>query len=302
MKKNNKGLNMRAWCLLIITALFLAGCSSSPNKKPTSRYSVEHDYGPDEEVDVSHVKDAVPRVEPLSRGGNKSPYRVLGRTYHVMNESSGYKERGGASWYGKKFHGHLTSNGEVYDMYGMSAAHKSLPLPTYVRVTNLANGKQVVVRVNDRGPFHSGRIIDLSYAAASKLGMLKHGTARVEVEAINPRTWQSPESNTTVVTAQPASPAVGAVPVSTTSAMTDAMGQGKYIQVGAYSQAGTANRVAQQLTGLYGRDTRLVNIQRGGQVLYRVLVGPINSASDLNILTDQLNQSGYPGAHPVDYP
>jgi rare lipoprotein A len=299
MKKNSKGLNMRVWCLLVITALFLAGCSNP--KKPSSRYSVENDYGPDEPVDVSHVKDAVPRVEPRSRGGNKSPYNVLGRTYHVMNESNGYRERGGASWYGKKFHGHLTSNGEVYDMYSMSAAHKSLPLPTYVRVTNLANGKQVIVRVNDRGPFHSGRIIDLSYAAAAKLGMLRHGTARVEVEAINPRTWQSPESTSTVVTVQPApsAPVSAIVPV---SQMSDAMGQGQYIQVGAYSQAGTANRVAKQLTGLYGHNARLVDVQRGGQVLYRVLVGPLNSTNDLNALIQQLNQSGYPGAHPVDYP
>jgi rare lipoprotein A len=150
---------------------------------------VTKDYGPDAIVDVSHVRDAIPKVEPLSRGGNRSSYEVLGKTYSVMRDSKGYKETGGASWYGKKFHGYLTANGEKYDMYGMSAAHKSLPIPTYVSVRNLANNKSVIVRVNDRGPFHKGRVIDLSYAAASKLDMLDNGTAQVEVVAIDARNW-----------------------------------------------------------------------------------------------------------------
>lgn len=148
------------------------------------------DSAPKTKLDVKRIKDAVPRVEPKSRGGNFSPYTVLGETYTVLDSSKGYKARGDASWYGTKFHGRLTSNGERYNMYAMSAAHKSLPIPTYVKVTNLENRRQIIVRVNDRGPFHSGRIIDLSYAGASKLGMLKKGTARVEVEAINPRQWK----------------------------------------------------------------------------------------------------------------
>lgn len=160
---------------------YLAGCSTP---KP-SRYHVEQDYGPSVDIDVSQVPNAVPRWEPYSAGGNKSPYEVRGETYYVLSTSKGYKEEGIASWYGHKFHGHLTSNGETYDMYGMSAAHKTLPIPSYVRVTNQDNGRSVIVRVNDRGPFHEGRIIDLSYAAAAKLGYHKRGTANVLVESID---------------------------------------------------------------------------------------------------------------------
>jgi len=181
---------------LLLVTMLVAGCAnkgaqSTAKKTNEGRYKVTKDYGPDTNVDVSHVVDAVPKVETRSRGGNKSQYEVFGKTYSVMKSSLGYKARGGASWYGKKFHGYLTANGDKYDMYGMSAAHRSLPLPTYVKVTNLANNKQVIVRVNDRGPFHQGRVIDLSYAAASKLDMLNSGTAQVEVEAINPLTWKS---------------------------------------------------------------------------------------------------------------
>ena len=148
------------------------------------------DSAPNTKLDLKRIKDAVPRVEPKSRGGNFSPYTVLGKTYTVLDSSKGYKARGVASWYGTKFHGRLTSNGERYNMYAMSAAHKSLPIPTYVKVTNLENRRHIIVRVNDRGPFHPGRIIDLSYAGASKLDMLKKGTVRVEVEAIDPRQWK----------------------------------------------------------------------------------------------------------------
>jgi len=156
------------------------GCSTSP-----SRYHVDQDYGPSVDVDVSAIPDATPRWEPYSSGGNKSPYIVRGETYHVLTSSKGFHQEGVASWYGHKFHGHLTSNGETYDMYGMSAAHKTLPIPSYVRVTNKDNGRSVVVRVNDRGPFHEGRVIDLSYAAAAKLGYHKQGTANVIVESLD---------------------------------------------------------------------------------------------------------------------
>lgn len=159
-------------------SLYLIGCSSP------SRYHVEQDYGPSVEVDVSRIPDAVPKWEPYSSGANDT-YRVRGETYHVLPTSNNFREVGIASWYGHKFHGHLTSNGETYDMYGMSAAHKSLPIPSYVRVTNVDNGRSVVVRVNDRGPFHDGRVIDLSYAAAAKLGYHKKGTAKVIVESID---------------------------------------------------------------------------------------------------------------------
>jgi rare lipoprotein A len=135
---------------------------------------------------LADLPDPVPVPEPLSRGGNSSTYEVFGRTYKVMNSAAGYRERGRASWYGRKFHGRKTAMGETYNMFSLTAAHRSLPIPSYVRVTNLENGKSCVVRVNDRGPFHSDRIIDLSYAAAVKLGMLSMGEIAVELEAIAP--------------------------------------------------------------------------------------------------------------------
>ncbi len=143
------------------------------------------DSAPEEIVDIDAIPEPEVKAEPRSRAGNRS-YAVLGKRYQIRDSAEGYVEEGMASYYGRKFHGRLTSNQEVYDMYAFSAAHKSLPLPSYVRVTNLANGKSVVVRVNDRGPFHAGRVIDLSYAAATKLGFTKQGTAKVEVRALTP--------------------------------------------------------------------------------------------------------------------
>lgn len=159
-------------------AAILAGCST-----PSDRYDIKDDVAPDVPMSVEHIEDAHPQYEPYSLGGNKD-YTLRGVSYQIEKQTSGFKERGKASWYGKKFHGHLTSNGEIYDMYSMSAAHKTLPLPSYVKVTNLDNGKSTVVRVNDRGPFHDGRIIDLSYAAAYKIGVVQAGTANVEIEVI----------------------------------------------------------------------------------------------------------------------
>ena len=166
--------------ILSVFILCLAACSTP------SRYSMKHDIGPKGSFDASGVPDAVPIWEPLSRQGNGSPYTVRGIKYYLADTQNGFEEEGVASWYGLKFHGELTSNGETYNMYAMSAAHKHLPLPSYVRVTNLENGKQVVVRINDRGPFHQGRVIDLSYAAASKLGYASKGTAKVKLELIKP--------------------------------------------------------------------------------------------------------------------
>ncbi|MFC4729200.1 septal ring lytic transglycosylase RlpA family protein, partial [Coralloluteibacterium thermophilus] len=152
------------------------------------------DGRPSVQLDVANLPEPVPQLEPLSRYGNRSPYTVLGKSYTVMDERarSRYRERGIASWYGTKFHGRQTSSLEPYDMCQFSAAHKSLPLPSYALVTNLENGKDVIVRVNDRGPFHEGRVIDLSYAAALRIGVYARGTAQVEVQAIDPndRRWQ----------------------------------------------------------------------------------------------------------------
>lgn len=138
------------------------------------------------DIDLDTISDAVPRAEPLARYGNREEYEVLGTTYRLMTDPAGYEEEGTASWYGEEFQGRRTSSGEPYDMYAMTAAHRTLPLPSYVEITNLDNGKVVVVRVNDRGPFHDGRLIDVSYAAAHRLGMLGRGTARVKIRVLTP--------------------------------------------------------------------------------------------------------------------
>lgn len=170
--------------LLLLGGLLglLSGCSST----------VDKDSAPGHAPDVSGIKDAVPKVEPKSKYGNPKSYVVFGKRYHTKSSSEGHVERGLASWYGKKFHGRKTSSGERYDMYAMTAAHKTLPLPTYARVTNVETGRSAVVKINDRGPFHGKRVIDLSYTAARKLGVVSKGTAMVEVRAIDPK---RPESN-----------------------------------------------------------------------------------------------------------
>lgn len=178
---------------IAITALLVGGCAATPESAedrlstPAPRH--EQDRGPAEHeipADIALTPDAEVRDEPLSRYGNPDSYEVFGKRYFVLDSARGYRERGGASWYGKKFHGRRTSSGEAYDMYEMTAAHRTLPLPSYVRVTHLGNGRSAIVRVNDRGPFHEDRIIDLSYAAAARLGLTEKGHARVEVEALAP--------------------------------------------------------------------------------------------------------------------
>ncbi|WP_305464738.1 septal ring lytic transglycosylase RlpA family protein [Photobacterium leiognathi] len=196
--------------LFLLFFVLLAGCSSSPDKpqqpetktehatpgllfKPNTptnddpnagRYSLKDDRAPTVVPDFSKVPPVVPHYEPYSRGGNKD-YTLRGKRYRIIKNTKGYTETGYASWYGEKFHGHKTSNGETYNMFAMTAAHKTLPLPSFVRVTNTRNGKSTIVRVNDRGPFHDGRIIDLSMAAAAKIGVISLGTAPVKIEVIN---------------------------------------------------------------------------------------------------------------------
>lgn len=160
-----------------------AGPSEPPKKK--GRYSLLEDQGPDVDIDVTNIPNAVPKKEERTIAGNVSPYTVLGKTYSIQFNAAKYSEIGLASWYGKKFHGERTSNGEIYNMFGMTAAHKTLPIPCYVRVTNLTNNKNVILRVNDRGPFHEDRVIDLTYTAAKKLDFHRTGTAKVRVDVIN---------------------------------------------------------------------------------------------------------------------
>ena len=173
---------MRAlFCMLLL--LGLAACGSAP--RPGGYYK---DDGPHERppANLDRVADAVPRSEPLHKFANR-PYKALGKQYVPMTSLQPFRERGLASWYGKRYHGQKTSSGEVYDMYQMTAAHPTLPIPSYARVTSTKNGKSVVVRINDRGPFHAQRVIDLSYVAAHKLGYIQAGQAQVEVESVMPR-------------------------------------------------------------------------------------------------------------------
>ncbi|HZN85493.1 MAG TPA: septal ring lytic transglycosylase RlpA family protein [Burkholderiales bacterium] len=167
---------------IALALLLAAGCSSTPDKRPGGYYK---DDGPGDSAKLASIPDAVPRHEPLHRYANR-PYEALGKRYVPLTRVGPFEQRGAASWYGKRFHGKPTSSGEAYDMYKMSAAHPILPIPSYARVTNLANGSKVVVRINDRGPFHDGRVIDLSYAAAHRLGYIAAGSARVLVEQVVP--------------------------------------------------------------------------------------------------------------------
>jgi rare lipoprotein A len=173
--------------LVYFSVLLMLGCGSAPQRGGYYKDDGPHERPPS---NLDAVADATPRVEPLHRYANR-PYTVFGKSYRPLASLQPFRQRGMASWYGKRFHGQKTSSGEVYDMYKMTAAHPTLPIPSYARVTNLANGRSVVVRINDRGPFHAGRIIDLSYVAAWKLGYIAAGSAQVEVEAIVPGSSRS---------------------------------------------------------------------------------------------------------------
>lgn len=248
------------WVAILMVWLLLVSCSS-----PTIR-----DGAPDRDIDVSLIPDAVPKVEPITSAGNKSPYVVFGRTYHVLPESRGYQQRGGASWYGTKFHGRKTSNGETYDMYAMTGAHKSLPIPSYVQVTNLKNGRKVIVRINDRGPFHSSRIIDLSYVAAKKLGYDQHGTSDVEVVAIDPVKFQHNSVEVPRMAFQ--RPKTGApLPGKT------------FLQAGAFSARASAEEKRVSLSRSTGYPVEVRESRVNGRTLFKVLVGPI---ADQNALAD----------------
>ena len=250
---------------LIVISLLFAGCSSPP-----SRYALKHDTGPDRYVNHHNIPDAVPRQEPKSRGGNKN-YRIKGKSYRVLESSRGYKKRGIASWYGKKFHGHRTSNGEIYDMYQMTAAHKTLPLPSYVRVTHLKNGQSVIVRVNDRGPFHRNRLIDLSYVAAKKLGITATGTGVVEVEAINPAQYSTKQYSK-----------------KNAGSATNA-GYKIYLQAGAFSQQQNAHYLQGKINNLGLALATQVKFDPH-QKLYKVRIGPFRSVDMADSISETLLQ------------
>ena len=233
--------------------------------------------------------DAIPRPESRSRYGNGPVYEVLGKRYTVMPSSAGYRERGVASWYGKKFHGNLTSNREVYDMYAMTAAHKTLPLPAYVRVRNLSNNKSIVVRVNDRGPFVHNRIIDLSYSAALKLDMIKDGTSLVEVTAIS---FDEPQGDRPVRRSNPPAPpstSDGQTPYRSTPAVAE---NRIYVQVGAFGDRANAERRLSALS-LAGIKDAFIHEQRTPEhTLYRVRIGPVAGVVQFDALVEELENIG----------
>jgi len=285
------------WSVLAALLVLLAGCQAPA---PIQRQPAD---GPPlrPPADLHRLPDPVPRREPPSSRGNPASYTVLGRTYRVMATAENYYAAGNASWYGRKFHGRPTSSGEPFDMFKLTAAHRSLPIPTYLKVTNLDNGRSTIVRVNDRGPFHADRIIDLSYAAAVKLGFADRGTARVRLEsALPPLTAATPPPTGSssrqaleaaapppaAPSAAPAAPsatpgrAIAALPPSRPMAPEPrAAAEERFVlQAGAFSKLAAADALGETLENLTGATAFVVQLSRDR--LYRVRLGPVNGRGE----------------------
>lgn len=309
--------------LALIVAAGLAACQSTP-PTPIPPYTVPPESVTPPPVSGS-VPDAIPRLEPRARSGNPPFYSVFGKRYYVLSSSVGYRERGVASWYGPGFHKVRTSTGERYDMYAMTAAHKTLPLPAYVRVTNLQNGRSVVVRVNDRGPFVGNRIIDLSYSAAAKLGMLRNGTAMVDVRTIDPSepppvitaSSRAPApataaSGAALAAAAPATAVAPAAAGAPNAAAASAAVSGAatpadsspaaassplFVQAGAFSDPANAERLVEKLRGhSYGK-VFVRDDQIAGRRMYRVRIGPVPDVAEFDRIVAALERAGINDAH-----
>jgi rare lipoprotein A len=322
VRSRGSGASQLAGLLRLALVLALAGCANGPGSGSRSGASGGGDGPPREVPDgLSDLEDAQPRVEAIREGGPNKPYEVMGVRYQPFTHDRPFIERGLASWYGRKFHGRPTANGETYDMFAMTAAHPTLPLPSYVRVRNPANGREVVVRVNDRGPFHRGRIIDLSYAAAHKLDLLR-GVAPVEVERLTPQairdgSWKrrgaqldspdggasaSPSPDTTGAT-PPARSGAGeidespALPADAASAalplplpLLAEQTPGFWLQLGAYRQRDGAEsfrrRVAAEVTWLAERLAVFSD-----QSLFRLQAGPYASRDEAQLMSERLRSA-----------
>ncbi|MCL5041735.1 MAG: septal ring lytic transglycosylase RlpA family protein [Gammaproteobacteria bacterium] len=272
-------------CLVSLLTLGLIACSGkgqrleSPTATAASTSSAPRiqqtaaDGAPSYLLDVSRIPDAVPT--PHTGAYKASPYTLMGVRYKPMQDGRRYREEGIASWYGTKFHGRHTANGEIYDLYAMTAAHKTLPLPTYVRVINLENDREVIVRVNDRGPFYSDRIIDLSYAAAKRLGFAERGTARVRVEGIDPVVWQQQNNPD----GQLVDAALENLPTP---------GGELYLQLGAFSNSEGAEQLRQRVQAMVNASVTVTPVQQQRQTLHRVRVGPVASETEAEQLLDRL--------------
>ena len=306
-------------------ALLLASCASSRAPQPVvvpqpggglsgpGNYSPPHkDGAPWWDVDVSRIPDAVPM--PHYGPVKASPYVVFGKQYYPIPDARRYQAVGPASWYGTKFHGQATANGETYDLYGMTAAHKTLPLPSYVRVTNLENGKSAILRVNDRGPFYSDRIIDLSFAAAKKLGYAENGTARVKVEGIDPHEWWAQQGRPVPLVLAAAQPvaqvktvaqpltqpleqyspppqqhAAAVLPVQIDAKKNASVAaSGLYLQVGAFANPDAAELLKAKLSETVSAPVFISSVVRNQQILHRVRLGPIDSQGEAEQLRDSV--------------
>lgn len=255
---------MRRGLAVVVSAaaVLLNACTGSFQR-------AEVDSPPLKPIAEENVVELTPRADPIVMTGNQSPYRVNGVEYKVMESAKNYRETGIASWYGQKFHGQATSNGEIFDVYGVSAAHRSLPIPSYVRVTNLENKRSLVIRVNDRGPFHADRIIDLSYAAAVKLGFVNHGTSLVEVESLDIPGVEDRRH-----------PRFG--------------GDGAhFLQVGAFKSRQSALRLKSKLAEFTNEMVQVSQTEQLDGVLYRVRVGPAEDESALETLQKALVGNGF---------
>ncbi len=273
---------------LIIIALItssLAACSSGPPRKASTppRSTTTSDGAPSRDVDIASIPNAIPKREPRSKYGNPTSYVVAGKRYHTLNSSKGFVQRGIASWYGTKFHGRRTSSGEPYNMFAMTAAHKTLPLPSYVEVTNLDNGRKVVVKVNDRGPFVAGRIIDLSHTAAKKLDIIGSGTGRVEIRAIDPARPRT--------TAKPSKSAKQKTAITSSARL--------FVQIGAFSNSDNAENLQKNLYQRLGPRLRISTHYSDAEKLYRVRIGPIADNTDAERMHAHLNRIGFPNSHIV---
>lgn len=279
---------------ILICTFELSGCSTAR----VNTYNSAHDGPPAQDIDVSKIPDAVPQVEPLSRYGNPSSYVVDGYRYHVLKSAKGYSKVGYASWYGTKFHDKLTSTRETYNMLSMTAASTILPLPTYVQVTNLRNGRSVIVKVNDRGPFKSHRIIDLSYAAAKKLGYANIGTALVRVTAIDPKVWLArhkvQQYYATNDTPQTVSNSItnGEKTSSTITSSTIRSTSPFYLQVGAFANETTAANLRTRIAEITNAPVIIKPAYKDHGAIYKVHIGPIYDSKYYDQLRQQLASHG----------
>lgn len=341
---------MRPVIALACAALILlAGCAgnqtrtrsgSAPEPQSSTGGGYYQNDGPpdDEDIDIDSIPDAVVRDEPYSRYGNPDSYEALGETYYVLDSAAGFTQTGRASWYGKQFHGRRTSSGEPYNMFKMTAAHKRLPIPSYVRVTNRANGKHVIVRVNDRGPFHDARIIDLSYVAARRLDVVAHGSVPVRIETVTPASMRAeqrgrprdnqPSRSTAAApgapqrqaAAEPTPPAPSAEPSASESRNSPARNgppgraiqvanrieesnaqtrdSGLYLQSGAFGERANAQRMTQRLR-IAGFERVSVVSPHAGQSLYRVQIGPFDNPRSRALNRQILREQGF-AAREVD--